>query len=589
MLLLLAMLLACDGDVRPALDPAAATPEEPPAAGVTAGTAGPDPDAVAAALAAHCASVAPPPMVEQVAPGVWVARGYDLANTVLIHTPQGNVVVDPGMSPARAAPARQALQAVAPGPTRAVIYTHSHIDHVGGATAWVEADTEVWATESFARSFFSQYGRFLPAEAARGARQFGQDVPLSALECASMGRRPDLAAALTNGTVLPTRTFQGRQAMDLGGVRIELWSAPGETEDALFVHLPDAGVLLSGDDWVGALPDLYPLRGSRPRRVEPWLDTLDQMRRLDPVVLVPSHTAPVLGQAAVRQALTDHRDALQWVRDAVVRGANAGQPVEELAARTHLPPHLADQPALAPVQGRLDWSVRAVYQGELGWFDGEVERLFPLPPQEEARRTVELMGGAARVREAAAQALQAGDPSWALSLLRTCERAGEPGLDEEIAQALVALADRTGSPNARAWLLQAAHERRTPPTPLGLPTLTDEFIDAIPIALLFDVMSTRLKPEAALDTHESVRFELTDIDQVWHVTVRRGVAEVVAGEPLPGTPAPVATVRTTAPTWRRVALGQEDPVTAVAARHIQIDGDPMALHRFLGRFDRRLL
>lgn len=575
----LALLLACDlaGDPTP----------RPPAP--AAGPAAPDPRAADQALADHCREVAPTPSVTEVAGGVWVARGYDLANTVLIRTPRGNVVVDPGMSPARAAPARQALQAAAPGPTVAVIYTHSHIDHVGGASAWVEDGTEVWATESFHDAFFSQYGRLLPTEARRGARQFAQDVPLAELPCAGLGRRPDLAAALTNGTVLPTRTFRDRRSLDFGGVAIELWAAPGEAEDALFVHLPQAGVLLSGDDWVGAFPDLYPLRGSRPRRIEPWLASLDQMRRLDPLVLVPSHTAPVLGQPQVRRALADHRDALQWVRDAVVRGANAGQPVEDLAAEVRLPAHLADQPGLARAQGPLPWSVRAVYQGELGWFDGEVERLFPLPPQDEARRTVELMGGAARVQQAARQALESGDPAWALTLLRTCERAGEPGLDEPIAQALVALAARSDSPSARAWLLQAAHERRAPPSPLGLPTLTDEFIDGIPTALLFEVMATRLRPELSLDVHETVRFVLEEPSETWLVTVRRGVAEVVRGEPLPGTPEPVATVRTTAATWRRVALGQEDPVSAVAARRIQLEGDSMALHRFLGRFDRSLL
>lgn len=572
---LLALLLACTSTDRPS-----SAPDAPPS---------PDPQLAEQALVEHCQQVAPAPQVTEVAPGVWVARGYDLANTVLIATPAGNVVVDPGMSPARAAPARQALQAAAPGPTAAVIYTHSHIDHVGGASAWVEPGTEVWATEAFRDAFFAQYGRLLQAEARRGAHQFAQDVPLEALPCAGLGRRPDLAAALTNGTVLPTRTFRDQRSLDIGGVRIDLAAAPGESEDALIVHLPAAGVLLSGDDWVGAFPDLYPLRGARPRRVEPWLASLDRMRRLDPQVLVPSHTAPVLGQEQVRRALVDHRDALQWVRDLVVRGANQGQPVEELVAQARLPAHLADRPALSQAQTQLPWSVRAVYQGELGWFDGEVERLFPLPPQEEARRTVALMGGAERVRQEARRAMDQGDPAWALSLLRTCERAGEPGLDEPVAEALVALAAQSASPNARAWLLQAAHQRRAPTLPLGVPGLRDDFIDGIPTALLFEVMATRLRPDQALEVHETVRFILDDTGETWQVTVRRGVAEVVAGEPLPGTPAPVATVRTTAATWRRVALGQEDPVSAVAARRIQLEGDSMALHRFLGRFDRSLL
>ena len=91
-----------------------------------------------------------------------------------------------------------------------------------------------------------------------------------------------------------------------------------------------------------------------------------------------------------------------------------------------------------------------------------------------------------------------------------------------------------------------------------------------------------------MGVEESVVFHLEDPAADYVVTVRDGVAEVVAGAPLPGTPAPIAEVRTTAATWRRVALGQQTPVAAVASRAIQLDGDPMALVHFLDRFDRGL-
>ena len=71
------------------------------------------------------------------------------------------------------------------------------------------------------------------------------------------------------------------------------------------------------------------------------------MRRHDPAVLLPSHTAPVLGQEAVRQALREYRDGIQWVRDSVVRTANAGADLDGVAQAAALPPHLAAVPALA--------------------------------------------------------------------------------------------------------------------------------------------------------------------------------------------------------------------------------------------------
>lgn len=125
----------------------------------------------------HCDVHIGEPRVEQIADGVWVALGFDLANTTLIQTKAGNVVVDPGMSPARAEPVRDALLEVSPGPIAAVIYTHSHIDHVGGASAWVGEGTEIWATDALRPHFLEQYGMLVQSERRRGACQFGASVP----------------------------------------------------------------------------------------------------------------------------------------------------------------------------------------------------------------------------------------------------------------------------------------------------------------------------------------------------------------------------------------------------------------------------
>lgn len=99
-------------------------------------------------------------------------------------------------------------------------------------------------------------------------------------------------------------------------------------------------------------------------------------------------------------------------------------------------------------------------------------------------------------------------------------------------------------------------------------------------------METRLIPERSIDTHESVVFEFADTDERFVLTVRRGIAEVVAGEALPGTPAPIATIATTTGTWRRLAIGTASPLAAVAAGTLSIDGDRAAFYTFSERFRR---
>ena len=165
-------------------------------------------------LEVHCRDMVGAPRVERISEHVWAAMGYDLANTVLIRTPVGYIVIDPGMSPKRARAVKQALVSkVSPGPVAAVVYTHSHIDHVGGASVWAEPGVPIWSTEALPEHLFKQYQVFLPAESARGRRQFGQHVPLSALPCSALGKRADLKAVLNNGTLLPTHTVSGKHTL----------------------------------------------------------------------------------------------------------------------------------------------------------------------------------------------------------------------------------------------------------------------------------------------------------------------------------------------------------------------------------------
>ncbi len=543
--------------------------------------------AAAVSVQEHCDEVIGEPRVEQIAPGIWVALGYDLANTVLIETDAGAVVVDAGMSPSRAGEARAALLEVVPdpGPVAHLVYTHSHIDHVGGASAWVEAETEIWATEALRPHFFEQYGRFLPAEAVRGGRQFGRHVPTDALPCSAIGRRVDLDAALENGAVLPTRTFAGRARLEHGGRVIELIEAHGETHDQLFVWMPEERVLLPGDNWYAAFPNLYTIRGTSPRPVDAWIDSLDAMRALSPEVLVPSHTPPVRGEAEVSRALRDTRDAVQWVRDETVRGANEGEPVDVLASRIGLPTHLAEEPALQPRYGQVDWSVRAIYANELGWFDGEAADLYPLPPDELASRSLSLMGGEQAVTEEASRAIEAGEGEWALHLLGLLGDAGVQVDSQARASALELVAADVDNTNGKAYLLERARELRGQTRPLGDPALSEDFMSGMPIEQLFEIMAVRLRAEEALDVHESVRIEFSDVDQPVTLTVRRGVLEVRWGQPLPGTPEPVAVAHTDSRTWKSLSMGERGRLAVVVSGDLKVDGDLMGFRRFFARFD----
>ncbi len=542
----------------------------------------------------HCRDDIGPPRVEQVSEHVWVAIGYDLANTELIHTEEGNVIVDTSQCPAAARVIKKAFsESAPPGPVKAIIYTHTHIDHVGGTSAWMEPGTRIWAEENFVGNFVKQYGTFMQAEKARGYRQFGYHLSREDLPCSAIGpvlKSYTLEDLAETGTIMPTDTFAGLKSLEIGGLTIELHTAPGETDDTLFVWIPADNTLLCADDYYSAFPNLYTIRGSRPRPTDGWINSLDDMRRLQPEHLVPSHTSPVNGRAWIEEILTNYRDAIQWVRDEVIRRANAGQDIDTIAENIKLPPQLAQLPYLWEGYGQVSWSARAIYTNNEGWFDGRADKLYPLNHDELARREVELMGGPEKLAGLAGKALADGDPQWAVHLLAKLKDSGlasgdtARNLDSLLATAYRQIADNTSNTNGRAYLLESALEldKARPPDFPG--KLDPGLVAGLPVDLIFTNLQPRLIPDKARGVYESVRFIFPDVNRQFTVTVRNGVAEIAEGQPLPGTPAPVAVVTTDSLTYKMMALKLADTAAIVQQGKINLEGSWPAFLIFMGRF-----
>jgi alkyl sulfatase BDS1-like metallo-beta-lactamase superfamily hydrolase len=547
-------------------------------------------------LAAYCQDAVGPPRVERISEHVWAAIGHDVANTVIISTPEGLVVVDAGMTPARAQQTMAALKEQVPwAPVKALILTHSHIDHVGGASVWAPPGTPIWSTAEMPAHLLKQYSRFGKAEVLRGNRQFGQHVPLELLPCSALGRRADLDPNGELGLLLPDHTFSGRQVLNFGGMEIVLLEAPGETHDHLFVWLPQERTIVAGDDFYWAFPNLYTIRGASPRPVDQWINSLDAMRALAPEHLIPNHTRAIHGAQQIAQTLTDYRDAIQWVRDQVVRRANQGQDLDTIAGQVKLPPHLAAKPYLQETYGQVDWSAKAIYTNNLGWFDGRPERLYPLPLRQAAAREVALLGGADKVLELARQALVQNDPRWAAYLLAKLKDGGlavgalAAPWTETQAQALEATAAQVANTNGRAYLLESAHELRHGLETRTFRTLPQRLAREMPLEFILTLMAANLDPEANLDLHQSLVLDFAGLPgqgQRFVITQRHGLAEVIAGQALPGTPEPVATLTMDADDFRDLALGRQGPLALHAAGKIKVQGSWLKALAFLSRMKR---
>ena len=514
------------------------------------------------------------PTLLKVTEGVHVAIGHGLANSILIEGDDGVIVVDTMESAEAAQKVLALFRRVTDKPVRAIVFTHYHPDHTFGAAVFAEGrPVEVIAHERTGALLDEVLDVVAPTIYPRSMRQFGTHLPPAAVPNAGIGPRLDYVDGRNRIALLrPTRTFAESLDLTIAGVRLQLRHAPGETDDQILVWLPQQRVLLPADNFYRSFPNLYAIRGTPYRDVRRWIASLDAMRALAPEHLVPSHTRPVSGAAEAMAVLTDYRDAIQYVHDQTIRWMNAGLSPDEIVERVKLPPHLAASPWLAEHYGRVDWSVRAIHAGQVGWFDGNAARLLPLPPEERARRLQALAGSGRTLAQEAERALAAGDLQWAAEIADHARRLAPDDVAPRTTQAraLAALAERQTSANARNYLLTAAAElsgdvRILPRDPAATPP---DLLHGFPIDAFMRGMPVRLKAEQALDLERTLGFEFTDLGRQWTVTVRRGVAEVREGRPERA----AARLAIASDRWKEVAAGTRSLPVMLATGDARIEG-----------------
>lgn len=332
-----------------------------------------------------------------------------MSNAYAIQTDAGRVIVNTGMG--FEAPAhRENFDAATSGPVRFIMFTQSHVDHVGGTDLFTERGTEIVAQENNAlcQADDARIGRFRASRSAfafreavaRGAASIRGDAPVQS--------RPT-----------PTITFRDRYDFELGGVQFELYAVPGgETIDSTVVWLPQHRIAMIGNVFGPLFPhvaNLVTIRGDRLRMALPYIAALDQVIGLAPEVLVTGHFQPIQGAELIRQQLMELREGMQYVHDETIRGMNEGRSVEELMAEIELPKHLASGEGY----GLTRWNVRAIWEGYAGWFHGRsTTELYSTPPSAVHEDLVRLAGGADRIAEAAQQRLANGE---AVEAIHLCE------------------------------------------------------------------------------------------------------------------------------------------------------------------------
>ena len=410
----------------------------------------------------------------EVAPDfVYQVRGFDLANMTLVMGETGWILFDVLLSGETAAAALAlANEHLGERPVRAVVYSHSHVDHFGGVfgvTSEAEVRSgavEVYAPSGFMEEAVSENVYAGPAMSRRAVMQYGRTIPPSPFGRVDSAIGKGLAAG-TTGMIAPTTVIEDDFEEHLiDGVRVVFQNTPGtEAPAEMNAWFPDQRIFWAAENISATIHNVYTLRGALVRDSLQWAKQINEaLYRFgrEAEVMITSHNWPRWGNERIQQVMRAQRDAYANLNNQVLHLANQGVTINEIHNRYQVPVSLRQQWNARQYHGSEFHNSRAVLNRYLGYWDGNPATLAPLSPGDSAPLFVEMMGGAGPILERARVLHDAGEYRLAMEILNKLVYA-EPG-NQPAKNLLAAVFEQLGyqyeSASMRNVFLAAAQELR---------------------------------------------------------------------------------------------------------------------------------
>lgn len=532
----------------------------------------------------------------KVTEGIWQLRGFDLANMTLIQGKTGWIVVD-ALTAQETSAAALAFARMHLGNQKvsALIFTHSHADHFGGALGVLsaqEAKSEnipIVAPTGFMEEATSENILMGPAMGRRAMYMYGSRLPKNDKGLVDNGLGKAVAFGKL-GILAPTITVtQDKQSMTLDGVQFVFHNASGTEAPSEFTfYLPDFKAFCGAEIMGHTLHNLYTLRGAKVRDATKWASVLnDSLRHVqNSEVVFNQHHWPVWGAANIQDFISKQRDAYQFIHDQTVRHINAGLNASEISELVKMPKALDEHLSVRGYYGTVRHNVKAVYQNYMGWFDAHPANLDPLPPLEASERYVKLMGGEDKVVAAAKEAVAKSEHRWAAELLKHVVYVSPK--NKEAKSLLAETFDHLGfASESSAWrnfYLTGSMELREGPPEKGMPR--ENLIDMLnqtPIERYLEAMAASLNASKADGKNLKINLVFSDTKKSYVLRIQNSVLHHAQKAPEKDAN---ATLTLTQPFFLKMVLGQAGGKDLLLSDQTKIDGSTIDLASFFSMLDK---
>jgi alkyl sulfatase BDS1-like metallo-beta-lactamase superfamily hydrolase len=522
--------------------------------------------------------------------GIYQLRGFDLANSTLIKSENGWILVDP-LTTKETTKSAMAFAEKHLGEINltGVIFTHSHVDHFGGVLELINSqqaaanNVPIIAPVGFMAEATSENIIAGRAMTRRGTYMFGDMLERSATGHVDAG----LGKQVIFGSISilqPTVVInQPEQTLVVDGIEFDFYNMPGSEAPAeLTFYLPQWNAFCGAEILSHVMHNILTLRGAKVRDALLWSDYIGQsIDRLDNVeTFFNSHHWPTWGHERIITQMQQQQDMYKFIHDQTVRLANIGYTPKEIAEKLRLPKSLAGNFHLRGYYGTLSHNSKAVYQHYFGWYEGNPAQLNPLPPVESSLRYVEFMGGADAILDKAAIYLNKGEYRWVGEVLNHVVFAEPDNMPARnmLAEAYRQMGYQAESGPWRDIYLSGAKELSEGTADENLSVfLAQDFMLQVPMIEIMKALSVTLDADKAEGERLKINILFTELEQNFVLSIRNSVMHY---RELPTDPSADASIAISGNLFFQIMMKQVGITDLLTSEELEVEGSVLKLIKF---------